>query len=281
MTDRLRILYNNVVDDCASISAFTEASASLAVENLLTEYKSEVWRANGKASESVTLTWDTVQTFNMAAFIWNNFSSAATMQFEVFTETTDIVPAANFTLIPCCSYNPLGTWSWGMTPLGVNAFSYGGNKYARIFFETVQGRKARVTVRDPLNTSSYVEAGRLVLGTYWSPELNPSWGAGVDWDFGTKHRRTDAGDLRTELRPQHRTLKLQFDWIKTEEDRLRFWEILSGNGMARPVYINLFPEDEYPAKEQSHQVYGKLSNNSGMSHPQYGVFSMPLVIEES
>lgn len=281
MPNRARILYNNVADAYATIAAGSEASASTEVENLLTEYKSEVWRATGKTSETVTLTWAAAQTFNMAAFAFNNFSATATMKVEVFTNTGDATPALDTGDVLCAEYTPLGAYAWDNLPIGVNVFSYGGYKHGRVYFAETAGKKVIITIKDPSNVSAYVEAGRLVLGRYWSPAVNPAWGAAIGVDFNTKHRRTAAGDLRTDVRSQHRTLKLQFDWLQTETDRLAFMEILAGNGMVRPVFVSVFPEDTYPAKEASYQIYGKLSSNIAMAHPQYGVFAAPLDIEES
>ncbi len=281
MTNRARILYNNVADDYATIAASSEASGSTPATNLVTEYKSEVWRATGKTSETLTLTWAAAQNFSMAALVFANLSPTATVKVEVFTLSGDSVPVLDTGDVAACAYMPLGTYTWGALPLGVNAFSYGGYTYARVYFASTSGKKVRLTIKDPSNTAAYVEAARIVLGDYWSPAVNPGWGAGLDFDYGTKHRRTDAGDLRTELRPISRSLKLQFDWLTSEEDRARFYEILVGNGMSRPLFVSLFPEDVNPAREQSYQIYGKLGNNSGMSHPRYGVFAAPLVLDEA
>jgi hypothetical protein len=278
--NRLRILYDNLADTALTLTASSTASSSLDVSNLLTNYKSEVWRATGKTSETITQTWSTLQTFNMAKLSWANFSSAATMAVEVFTNAGDSVPVLNTGDVPCCAYQPFGVWDWGMLPLGVNAFSYGGSVTGRVYFTATLGRKVRITVKDPLNTAAYVEAGRLAVGAYWSPEINANWGPQLDVNYNTAHRRTDAGDLRTERRPQHRALRLELGWLKTEADRARMYDILVGNGMARPFFLSLFPEDDNPSREQSHQMWCKLSNNGAMSAPKYGVFSAPLVVEE-
>jgi hypothetical protein len=277
----LRILYDNAADDCSSIAADT-TSGTLVAANLLTDIKTEVHRSTS-TTVRYTLEWASLQTLNMVALPFCNLTSTATIRARLYTNTSDVVgsatPAVDSGSVLACAYATLGTWAWGAAPLGVNAFSYGGATYGRAYFTAAQGRKLVVDVVDVDNTAGYIDAARMVTGYYWTPEKNAAYGPSIAPKSNTQPRRTDAGDLRTERRPQHRVLKLDLQYIDNEEDRATVYDLLVGNGMTRPVFVSLFPADANPRLEQAHQVYGKLSD-SEMSAPRFAMFAAPLEIEE-
>lgn len=277
----LRILYDNVADDCSSIAADT-TSGTLVAANLLTDIKTEVHRSTS-TTVRYTLEWSSLQTLNMVVLPFCNLTSTATIRARLYTNTSDVVgvatPAVDSGTVLACAYAPLGAWAWGAAPLGVNAFSYGGAAYGRVYFTAAQGRKLVVDVVDVDNTAGYIDAARFVTGHYWSPDKNAAYGPSIAPKSNTQGRRTDSGDLRTERRPQHRVLKLELEYIADEDDRATVYDILAGNGRTRPVFVSLFPENANPRREQAHQVYGKLED-SAMSAPRFGVFAAPLAIEE-
>lgn len=277
----LRILYDNRADEAATLAADT-TSGSLAAANLLTDIKNEVHRSTA-TTVRYTLTFDALEVFNMAALAFCNLTSTATMRARVYTNTADVVdtdtPAGDSGAVLCCAYQPFGLWDWGMMPLGVNAFSYGGFAYGRVYFDAVNGRKLVLDVSDVDNTAGYIEAARLIAGVYWSPEYNASHGASLLPKSNTQHRRTDAGDLRTERRPVSRSVRLDLAMLRSATDRARVYDLLRGNGMTQPVFLSLYPQHSDPSLEQSHQVWGKL-HDSAMANPAHGVFTAPLEIEE-
>lgn len=278
MANNLRILYNNLADTATSLTADT-TSGSLAASNLLTDRKSEVHRATGKTAQ-YDIRWAAGQIINMACLAFTNFSSAATMRVRGYTNVADVTPALDTGAQLCCAYQPFGLWDWGTVPLGVNAFSYGGYAYARSYFTAGTFARLLIDIDDSISTLSYVEAARLIVGSYWSPQVNADWGAKITPESNTQHERSEAGDLRTERRPVSRTLALDLSQIVSETDRQRVYDILRGNGMTRPVFCSLYPEDASPALEQSGQIYGKLKGDSGISHPMFGMFASALEILE-
>jgi hypothetical protein len=277
----LRILYDNLADTALSLAADSTAGALVAA-NLLTETKAEVHRSTA-LTVRYTLTWATTQAFNMAALAFTNFSSAATMRARVYPNSTDVPdtdpPTVDSGAVLCCGYQPFGLWDWGMLPLGVNAFSYGGFAYGRVYFPPANGLKLVIDVDDSLSSASYLEAARLITGAYWSPEFNAVHTPQLTPDSNTQHRRNDAGDLRTERRPVSRTLRLDLAALRSAADRLAVYNLLRGNGMTKPVFVSLFPQHSDPSLEQMHQIWGKL-NDSAMTHPSLGMFAAALQIEE-
>lgn len=275
----LRILYENQLDASdATLSASTSAS-SLVANNLRSDLKTKVHRSTGN-TVTYTMTWLNPRLFNMAALIFTNLSSTATMRARVYSEATDLTHVYDSGPKLACAYQPLGMWAWGNQPLGVNAFRFGGASHGRIYFPDVIGKKLVIDVEDSYGQSQYIEASRLLCGQYWSPETNPEYGMETRYEFGTEHELSDAGDLRTERRPIRRGLSFNLSWLKNEGDQLMFHEIMMSNGMYRPIFISMFPESDDPALEQRNQMYCKLEGDTSMSHPSFGVFALPLTLRE-
>jgi predicted GNAT family acetyltransferase len=275
----LRILANNLADAASSLVADT-TSGTLVAANLLTDLKGEVHRATA-TTVRYTLEWAAAKSFNMAALAFTNFSATATMRARVYTNTTDVVgvatPTGDSGAVLCCAFTRAEMWNWG-TP-GANAFAYGGFANARVYFAAASGRKLVIDVDDTGNAAGYVEAARVIAGSYWSPETNAVWGPSLSPKSGTQHKRTDAGDLRTERRPVFRTLRLDLGEITLAADRTTVYDILRGNGMSRPVFLSLFPENADAALEQAYQIWGRLDDTS-MTNPSFGRFAAPLTVEE-
>jgi hypothetical protein len=273
----LRILYDNKADS-ASVLTASSTSGSLGVTNLLTDVKNEVHRATD-TSVTYTLNWASPVVVNAAILAFANLTSTATIRARAYTNVADAAPATDSGTVLACAYQPFGLWKWGMLPLGVNAFSYGGFTYGRVYLPATSCKKLVIDVIDGDNDSGYVEAARLITGAYWEAEINPAYGPSIAPKSNTQHKRTDAGDLRTERRPVSRGLKLNLAMIAAGADRAQVYDILRGNGMTQPVFVSLFPQNADPALEQSHQIWGKL-NDSAMTNPSYGIHAAPLEIEE-
>lgn len=269
----LRLLYDNVVDRAATLGANTTAGA-LAVSNLQTDIKTDVHRTTG-TSAVYTLTWSASQTFNMAALAFSNLTAAATIQAQVFTNAADGVPALDTGAVVACGYTPYVPQGGS---IGVNQFPYGGFVYGRVYFAATPGKKLVITISDAGNAAGYIEAGRLIAGQYWSPAYNAGYGPQLALPSNTQAKRDGAGNLRAEIRPKSRGLRLNLERIVSAADRDTVYSILRGNG-ALPVFLSLYPDDADAAKEQEHQIWGRLKD-SALSLPSVGLFTAPLEIEE-
>jgi len=273
----LRILHDNAANRVSSLSAST-TSGSLAAANLLTDRKAEVHRATA-TSVTYTAIWTTAELMNMVCLAYTNYTSTATIRVRAYSDSADVSPAVDTGTVLACGYSPLGLWPWGTVPLGVNAFSYGGGTYARAYFTAGAYEKLVIDIVDVDQPLSYVEAARLIVGAYWSPEYNPGYGATARVNDTTANSRSQSGDLRSDVGTVSRSLPVDLERI-VPTDRARLWNILRGSAKSGPVFISLFPEDDDPELEQAHQLYGKLASDLAISHPMFGNFSAPLEVEE-
>jgi len=277
MSNTLRLLYNNAADRSTVTASST--AGSLVASNLLTDRKSDTWRATG-TSATLTVTFTATEIVSMFAMPFCNLTSAATFRIKCYTNVADVTPVLDTGVVYAAPSSPLGMWEWGNVPLGVNAYSYGGASYGVAYFAANPIRKMTIDIVDTTNPSGYIEGSRIVAGTYFMPERNAEYGAKWTVVDTSKSERNDSSDLITDL--GSRSKKISFDLANmTASDRSAVMNILRGNGLARPVFLSIFPQDSDSSIEQSYQVYGKLSQQSVIGMPYYGAYDTTIEIEEA
>lgn len=264
----LRVVYNNVADRASSLAAST-TSGSLAASNLLTDYKTEVWRSTGTTA-TLTLTWAASVPVSMVALAFTNLSSVATMRVQCYTNSGDSSPALDTLDTLCCPVN-LGFTA----PLG-----FGGGVYADNWFPQTSVQKIVVTVIDAGSTSGYIQAARLVTGTYWSPDRNAETeSVKLTMQEDTKNTRSEAGTLWTDRAPMYK--KLQFDLsYMTQADRNAIWRIIAGNGMSGSLYVSMMPDSTDVWEEQIYSIYGRLSSSTSLTYRYLHLHATQLQLEE-
>jgi hypothetical protein len=318
-SNNLRIIYNNILDLPNTILASSTASAATPVSNLKLDSKSQVWRSQSTGVLNTAAT-GSIKTYTVRANLvvnltptvvgqpvepaiiggvvlpFCNLSSVATIRVRGYTGV-DAAPGASGTNTPvgvaggtekfdtgkisACPYQTFGLWNWGSIPLGVNSYSYGGGTYARAWAPVqVACNSILIEIEDLENLNPYIEVSRIVAGSYWSPKYNTSFGLSTGSQDLSQHERSESGDLITNRGIRYRNMKFDLTWLPPA-DRLEFNRILRGNGLPRPLFISLFPDNSADyEKEQAHQIYGKLSQLSDITHPIFEMYSTSIDIEE-
>ncbi len=309
MANNLRIIYNNLAESLSystntvatgtgmTLTCSSAASAATAASNLGVNAKSRVWRSATSSTTSVQVKMVlSVPTSIIGGIIlpFCNLTSASTIRVRGYTGAAPTLggtvdaPTANATgvlvfdtgTIAAAPAQPLGGWGWGSQPLGSNGYSYGGGTYGRAWVPVQSACTSLLIEIADTNPSQYIEVSRLVVGAYWSPQYNTEYGLSVTQADTSVHTRTESGDLVTNRGISYRTMNFNLSWLPPA-DRLRMLEIVRGNGLARPIFISLFPNnsDDYD-KEQAHQIYGKLSQLGSINHPMFDTYSTSIDIEE-
>lgn len=272
-----RIIYDNKADRATLTTSST--AGTLVASNLLTEIKSQVWRSTSTTA-SITATWAAGYLVGGVWLPFTNLTSAATIRVRVYTEVADVSPAFDSGTVFACPALALGLWGWGSTPLGVNAYSYGGGTYGGVWLSTpTTGKKVVIDLVDSSNTSGYVEAGRLVVGSYWEGSKGADYGASLSAVDTSKQLRNDAGDLMTDRGTVHRHEAIPLTTLSPTE-RTTLWNMLVGNGMFRPVFFSLYPENADTGLEQSHMLYGKMTDSPAVSVPAFREYATTINLEE-
>lgn len=303
--NNLRIIYQNAVDvSTTTITASSTASVSTQASNMKLDSKSLIWRSGSVTTGAVNglYTAKANLVVSLASSIiggvilpFCNLSSAATIRVRGYTGTAPTLAgsvdapttAATGTLrfdsgvVNACPYQVLSIW--GSLPTGVNSYAYGGGNYGRVWIplaSQIACTSLLIEIVDSQNQNNYIEASRLVVGSYWSPKYNTSYGLSSGVKDLSNNTRTEAGDLISNRGITYRNMNFELKYL-TASDRLEFTKILRGNGLSRPLLISLFPDNSSDwDKEQAHQIYGKLSQLPELAHPIYEMYSTTVDIEE-
>lgn len=272
----MRIVYTNKAD-YATLTASATAG-SLVASNLQTDLKSEIWRSTA-TSATLTLTWTAAETVSCVALPFCNLTSTATIQVQGFTEVADVTPVIDSGAVLACP-SAYGYSADLKVTTGVNSFAYGGATCADVWITPTVVKKIVITITDTNNTAGYIEAGRLVVGKYWSPDYNvENEGVKVTFQEDSKHERSDAGELRTDRGPIYRRLAFDLN-VMSSSDRNYIWRIVVGNGMSKAVYISLIPDSTDVFDESVHSMYGRLSSSTTIQYKLLGRHATSLQFDE-
>lgn len=279
--NNLRIIYRNLIDQVQSNgSPFSTITASSTATGTSTEYlkndkKGLVWRSNG-TSASLTVNFASATPIGGIVLPFCNLSQSATISVSAGSYSVPSTLAA--------PWESAALWNYGTAPLGANTYAYGGGKYARIWIPESNKNTAvssiTINISDSANSSGYIEISRLVIGPYWSPSLNTEYGLSASIKDLSTHERTQSGDLYTTIGPRYSTLEFSLNWMQPQ-DRKEFLRIIKGGGISRPLFVSLFPNntDDWE-KEGHHQIYGKLSDISAITHTYYDFYASSVQLEE-
>lgn len=266
----MRVIYENYAD-----SGTTTASGGTisGVSNLKTDMKAQVCRGTG-STLTLTTVLPAAKTIRAIVLPFTTLTSTAKLRVAIYTASADASPAydsGDTTNTSCFSIS-------GLTP-SVNTFAYGSSVYARHWIPAgVTGQKIVVTITD--TSLSAIDIGRLIIGDYWEP----SFGAEQDNTTMTlvdmtQQFRTDAGDQLLTVKPRYRKQTISMPSLD-KTDRAKMWQILWNNGITKPVFISMYPNNTDVKQEQAYQIYGRLSTSPVMNKPYFNYEATKLDIEE-
>lgn len=282
--NNLRVIYQNLADlSTTTITATTTATSAVAgaisVDNLKKDAKSLIWRSTSNDA-TLTVAFGSSKTLTGVILPFTNLSSGG-----LITVTCTGGSTATTGSIRACPYAQTDSWDSSYLPTGASSYGYGAGTYARAWFSTPQTCTG-LTIRFVDSTLTYIEASRLIIGNHWSPTYNTSFGLTSATKSLSSNMRTESGDLVTNRGIQYNSMSFDLSWL-TPSDRAIFIKILKSNGINKPLLISLFPNDAaaYDAtidydKEQTYQIYGKLSTLSDVTHPMFSMYSSKVEIEE-
>ena len=277
----VRVIYKNLADS-ATLSASSSASASTGVGNLKTNYKRQVWRSVG-TSAVITATLNDLEYIGCVALPLCNLSVTSTIRVRVYDAAVLGALVYDSGTQPANPPGTFGELDWGYQALGFNNHYtlLPNHAYAVVWIpkETV-GQRIEIELADPTdNQFGYLEAARLVIGTYWEPEITADLGVQLGLDDNSSHTRTESHDLRTTQRPANRVLSFALSSLDPDEGQV-LQGILNATGISKPIFVSLYPEHEDPNMEKVHTVFGKLQRSNPMSTPFYNTRQQSLTVEE-
>jgi len=175
--------------DAATITAGSQV-ATLPAANLQSQQPKKVWRS-ASASDYLNVSFATPIAANMLALVGHNLSSVGTYRVRaaatLAATTAGPVLDTGFQSVWPVTGKPVAE-SW---PRRLSALTWTNNAEYLYY---------RVDILD-ITPTTYIEAGRLVLGRYWQPTYNFDLsGTPLGFDQIDVQTRTDYGELFTDRR---------------------------------------------------------------------------------
>lgn len=262
LVSNLRIIYANLADQ-AVLSASSTAGG-LGVANLRTERKGEPHRSVS-TSVTFTLTWSAAQVLSGVAIPACNLTPTATMRVQAWDAEAGGVQLLDTGVVAACPGQTVTSADWGQ-PVTAALFSFAASKVATWFTETTGVRRLQIDLADSGNPAGFLDCSRLVVGRYWSPSKNASYGARFGFDEGSEVTRTDAGGICVDSSPLLESMSFSLDEM-TMDDRTEISRITRIAGGHRPILVALVPEGADAGLIQETMIYGvrKLSLVSMLS----------------
>lgn len=253
----LRMVHNNLAHTATLVASST--AGLLAAANMLSNYKSEVWRSTATTA-TLTLDWATAQQVSMAALMFCNLTTTATVRVRGYALPGDDTPVFDTGNVLACQ----AATQWAI--------------YATVWFAACSVRQVVINITDTANTSGCIQVGRLLVGAYWQPEYGAEYGASVGVRDSATTERNLAGDRLPTLGHKHRVLTFSMSAMQ-EADRAACYEMLAGIGVTAPVFVSVFAQSGTPHLEASHAVFGTVQQTA-IAIPYFKRYSVPLSIEE-
>lgn len=307
--NNLRIIYQNIADMAGTqiVASTTSNTTYTPISNTQSDLKSLVWRSAAAPSQytvgaTIIISNPNIIPINGLILAFCNLSVQATITIRGYSGSTPSISSASLTgpstitttgstLVltenaqPAAPYQGLGEWNWGTNPNSTTAYT-NTRVYGRAWLSDANAQLSATCtsyVIDILDTNcpdKFIEISRIIMGSYWTPKYNTSFGLTASIKDLSTNSRTEAGDLVTFLAPYYNTLSLELKYMN-KTDRSQLFKIIKSNGIRRAFYISLFPNnsDDW-GKEQIYQCYGKLVTIPGISHDMYENYSSQIEIEE-
>lgn len=271
----LKIIYKNLADSAVLTASGT--AGSLVASNMQFDRKSLIWRSDVYAG-TITAIWDNPQQIDSIILAFCNIGYDSRIIIRGYDTAISNTPSYTQTFNRTAVPKP---YIGSDNPVGVNYFAYGGGRYARMFLSSTINncRKLTIDIQDTDNPQGYIEISRLIVGKSWSPTFNTGFGLPVGLEDTSIQDRAQSGDLVTSRGPQFKKLSLDLTWMNSS-DKSYISDIGKLNGKSIPIFVSVFPNDSDSDKEYQYQIYGKLTQVPGLSHPMHTIYSTQLTIEE-
>ena len=151
---------------------------------------------------------------------------------------------------------------------------YGGGKYVAVYLNLASG-----TTSFSVTFNTSVKVSRFIVGNYWSPTYNTSFGVQAGYEDNSTSERLQSGDLYTTPGPRHKTISFELPYL-TDSDKFKLFDLVRNTGKITPVFVSLFPEDTDKEREQIYSIYGKFTSLPGLTYALFTKYTSSLQLEE-
>lgn len=142
----------------------------------------------------------------------------------------------------------------------------------------VSARYWRVEIADAGNSDSYVQIGRVFIGSAWQQVSGKSFGASLGWETDTQEQRARGGALYFERRLPRRVCRFSLEHMEIDEALSNAFEIQRQAGVDGEVLFIYDPDDTVHSLRR--RFLGRLRELSPIEDPYQNHHSTNFIIEE-
>lgn len=278
MTRNLRIISTNEADEAVLTSSDFEGA--LPVGNLQLQGRARVARTTDDTGAKVIEgEWLNPRVLTACVLYGHNLTSSATWRLQCWSgagQSGDLTYDSG--TVRALRRVGWGLFRYGLVPWGSTVFTGWERAFSVLWFAAAAARSWRLTISDAGNPAGYLQAKRLLMGSYFEPAVNAEYGLELGWREDTTQQRTQASTLRSDAGPQYRRLAGNLSHLDDIE-RARFMELCRMAGMRREIFVSVFPETG-STQERDYALLGKFTAMPDGAHGNPASWSNTFTIEE-
>jgi len=218
----------------------------------------------------------------------HNFSSAATIQFVAYTDSTRTVIAYDSGAIavePNVFQAGYAT-NWDDPTPGTPRQYFGYEKtllnvkqdFIYVVPSSVERRYWTFFIADTANTNGYVQLGRLFIGPGFEPTYNFDFGVKMGVIDNTIVKKAMDGSSFFDVKPTLRTAQFTIAHMSEIEGYQSIYDILRSSGINKEVVFIYDSADTYNSLRR--RFMGVMRQLSDVENTNYGLFQSTFEIEE-
>ena len=238
-----RILLPTFVD-AGTITA-SSAEAAAPPSNLQNKFRGKTWQSIGCASEYVDVDLGQERSINALALVNHNLSYDAVLQVSLGSSqgAADVGEGSFPAWAPLFAFIDSIPHGYGgfVSDLEAERLYWTGHLRLIYFEESLGAPWLRLGITDPGNAAGFLEAGRLLAGTYVAAAKQPNVGTGnrpVDPSVTTYSK---GGQGWKDCLPQYREATYQYVYTPGDETYVVWYDFLRRVGTGAPFVFDAFP----------------------------------------
>lgn len=279
--NKLRILIRNIGDSATVDSASPALLPTLPASNLQTQPRGEIFRTDGLSSQEIRFTWDSNQSASMVALVGHNLTTAGTIRAQGYSDTGFGVGSPDGLLFDSTALPAFSVASLDEEDAAdyLEADFRRRKSWVHYFAEVSTLRALKLTFADAANPDGYMEASRLFVGKYFSPQKDPPFG-GLQLAPGsmTKSGRLDGGSLRSDRGADFLQITITLPFI-LDADVSKFLALVRRLGKHRDFWFDFYP-DLGEAREIYHRGQFKFTDLGPLEPHFSALHRRTMVMEE-
>lgn len=147
-------------------------------------------------------------------------------------------------------------------------------KYISVYLD-LQASTSTFTVQ----FSQQVKVARFLVGNYWEPVHNTSFGIQVGYEDASSSERLYSGDIYTTVMSKHKILSLDLPYV-VDAEKFKLFDIVKTVGKRKAIFVSAFPSSQDVEKEQMYSIYGKFTNLPSITYAMFTKYTSSLQLEE-